>query len=276
MGWGTHCTPQWSLRGRAESHRQGQLGSRQQARPLAGRSCGKSRWGWGPCPPQAPSIPSPWPRPCPSPSQGFAERIRPMVRDGVYFMYEALHGPPKNILVEGANAALLDIDFGTTPARRPPPRGLPGAGREGSSSASLPACLRGSAAPPPSARRGRGGAELHRRGWGRPHRVGARRVLELCLALPLLPSVPPSRSPRDPWHRAASHLSLSDVSRDAFTPLQTGLAGKTSPSPPCSRPCGSHRPGQSPRMETHQGPYPPTGVCPDGPWQGALWGGGWR
>lgn len=35
-----------------------------------------------------------------------------MVRDGVYFMYEALHGPPKKILVEGANAALLDIDFG--------------------------------------------------------------------------------------------------------------------------------------------------------------------
>lgn len=35
-----------------------------------------------------------------------------MVRDGVYFMHEALHGPPKKILVEGANAALLDIDFG--------------------------------------------------------------------------------------------------------------------------------------------------------------------
>lgn len=35
-----------------------------------------------------------------------------MVRDGVYFMYEALHGSPKKILVEGANAALLDIDFG--------------------------------------------------------------------------------------------------------------------------------------------------------------------
>lgn len=35
-----------------------------------------------------------------------------MVRDGVFFMYEALHGPPKKILVEGANAALLDIDFG--------------------------------------------------------------------------------------------------------------------------------------------------------------------
>lgn len=40
------------------------------------------------------------------------EKIKPMVKDGVYFMYEALHGPPKKILVEGANAALLDIDFG--------------------------------------------------------------------------------------------------------------------------------------------------------------------
>uniref|UniRef100_A0A8C6UWX5 Adenylosuccinate synthetase n=1 Tax=Neogobius melanostomus TaxID=47308 RepID=A0A8C6UWX5_9GOBI len=45
----------------------------------------------------------------------YAERLRPMVRDGVYYMYEALHGAPKNILVEGANAALLDIDFGTYP-----------------------------------------------------------------------------------------------------------------------------------------------------------------
>lgn len=44
--------------------------------------------------------------------QGYAETIRPMVQDGVYFMYEALHGPSKKILVEGANAALLDIDFG--------------------------------------------------------------------------------------------------------------------------------------------------------------------
>uniref|UniRef100_A0A7N6A1V2 Adenylosuccinate synthetase n=1 Tax=Anabas testudineus TaxID=64144 RepID=A0A7N6A1V2_ANATE len=35
--------------------------------------------------------------------------------DGVHYMYEALHGPPKKILVEGANAALLDIDFGTYP-----------------------------------------------------------------------------------------------------------------------------------------------------------------
>lgn len=28
-------------------------------------------------------------------------------------MYEALHGSPKSVLVEGANAALLDIDFGS-------------------------------------------------------------------------------------------------------------------------------------------------------------------
>lgn len=44
--------------------------------------------------------------------QDYAERLQPMVRDGVYYMFKALHGPPKNILVEGANAALLDIDFG--------------------------------------------------------------------------------------------------------------------------------------------------------------------
>ncbi|KAL2082735.1 hypothetical protein ACEWY4_022553 [Coilia grayii] len=47
--------------------------------------------------------------------QEYAERIRPMVQDGVYFMYDALQGSPKKILVEGANAALLDIDFGTYP-----------------------------------------------------------------------------------------------------------------------------------------------------------------
>lgn len=44
--------------------------------------------------------------------QDYVEQIKPMVRDGVHYMYEALHGPPKKILVEGANAALLDIDFG--------------------------------------------------------------------------------------------------------------------------------------------------------------------
>uniref|UniRef100_A0A8C8CJX0 Adenylosuccinate synthetase n=1 Tax=Oncorhynchus tshawytscha TaxID=74940 RepID=A0A8C8CJX0_ONCTS len=45
----------------------------------------------------------------------YVEKVKPMVRDGVFYMYGALHGPPKNILVEGANAALLDIDFGTYP-----------------------------------------------------------------------------------------------------------------------------------------------------------------
>ncbi|XP_073527549.1 adenylosuccinate synthetase isozyme 2 isoform X2 [Phyllobates terribilis] len=45
----------------------------------------------------------------------FAEKVRPMVKDGVYFLHEAIHSTPKKILVEGANAALLDIDFGTYP-----------------------------------------------------------------------------------------------------------------------------------------------------------------
>ena len=45
-------------------------------------------------------------------SQEYAERLRPLVTDGVYFMHKALTGPSKKILVEGANAALLDIDFG--------------------------------------------------------------------------------------------------------------------------------------------------------------------
>lgn len=44
--------------------------------------------------------------------KGYAERLRPLVTDGVYFMHKALTGPSKKILVEGANAALLDIDFG--------------------------------------------------------------------------------------------------------------------------------------------------------------------
>uniref|UniRef100_A0A6Q2YW33 Adenylosuccinate synthetase n=1 Tax=Esox lucius TaxID=8010 RepID=A0A6Q2YW33_ESOLU len=45
----------------------------------------------------------------------YAEKLRPLVTDGVYFMHKALNGPSKKILVEGANAALLDIDFGTYP-----------------------------------------------------------------------------------------------------------------------------------------------------------------
>ncbi|XP_018605008.1 adenylosuccinate synthetase isozyme 2 isoform X3 [Scleropages formosus] len=47
--------------------------------------------------------------------KAYVDRIKPMVCDGVYFMHKALHGPPKKILVEGANATLLDIDFGTYP-----------------------------------------------------------------------------------------------------------------------------------------------------------------
>uniref|UniRef100_A0A4W5NJX0 Adenylosuccinate synthetase n=1 Tax=Hucho hucho TaxID=62062 RepID=A0A4W5NJX0_9TELE len=45
----------------------------------------------------------------------YVEKLKHMVKDGVFYMYEALHGPSKKILVEGANAALLDIDFGTYP-----------------------------------------------------------------------------------------------------------------------------------------------------------------
>ncbi|KNC81218.1 adenylosuccinate synthetase isozyme 1 A [Sphaeroforma arctica JP610] len=43
-----------------------------------------------------------------------AEEVRPMVKDTVYVMYDALQ---KNqaVLVEGANAQMLDIDFGTFP-----------------------------------------------------------------------------------------------------------------------------------------------------------------
>ncbi|KAG7254757.1 hypothetical protein CRUP_027872 [Coryphaenoides rupestris] len=44
--------------------------------------------------------------------QDYVERVQPMVRDGVHFMYEALHGLLRTSWVEGANAALLDIDFG--------------------------------------------------------------------------------------------------------------------------------------------------------------------
>lgn len=47
--------------------------------------------------------------------QDYVEKLKHMVKDGVFYMYEALHGPPKKILVEGANAALLDIDFGEYP-----------------------------------------------------------------------------------------------------------------------------------------------------------------
>lgn len=44
----------------------------------------------------------------------YAERIRPLVCETVSFLHEALR-QHKKILVEGANAAMLDIDFGTYP-----------------------------------------------------------------------------------------------------------------------------------------------------------------
>lgn len=44
----------------------------------------------------------------------FAEQIRPMVSDTVHFLSSQLKAN-KQVLVEGANAAMLDIDFGTYP-----------------------------------------------------------------------------------------------------------------------------------------------------------------
>lgn len=44
----------------------------------------------------------------------YVEKIRPCVRDTIPFMYNNLKSG-KKILVEGANAAMLDIDFGTYP-----------------------------------------------------------------------------------------------------------------------------------------------------------------
>ncbi|KAK0524351.1 Adenylosuccinate synthase [Tilletia horrida] len=46
--------------------------------------------------------------------KAFAERLRPHIVDGVTFIHEAL-AQKKRILVEGANALMLDIDFGTYP-----------------------------------------------------------------------------------------------------------------------------------------------------------------
>ena len=43
--------------------------------------------------------------------QDFAERIRPNVCDTVFYVNKAIKAG-KKIIVEGANAALLDIDFG--------------------------------------------------------------------------------------------------------------------------------------------------------------------
>ena len=43
-----------------------------------------------------------------------AERVRPMVVESVSYLHTRL-AEGKRILVEGANAAMLDIDFGTYP-----------------------------------------------------------------------------------------------------------------------------------------------------------------
>lgn len=44
----------------------------------------------------------------------YAEKLRPYVKDTICFLHTALR-QGKTILVEGANAAMLDIDFGTYP-----------------------------------------------------------------------------------------------------------------------------------------------------------------
>jgi len=46
--------------------------------------------------------------------KGLAERLRPFVIDSVVYMHQAL-STGKRILVEGANALMLDIDYGTYP-----------------------------------------------------------------------------------------------------------------------------------------------------------------
>ncbi|KAI0306248.1 adenylosuccinate synthase [Multifurca ochricompacta] len=46
--------------------------------------------------------------------KGLAERLRPFVTDSVVYLHEAL-AAGKRILVEGANALMLDIDYGTYP-----------------------------------------------------------------------------------------------------------------------------------------------------------------
>ena len=42
----------------------------------------------------------------------FREQIRPMLCDTVYFMNKSIQ-EKKKIIIEGANATMLDIDFGT-------------------------------------------------------------------------------------------------------------------------------------------------------------------
>ena len=44
--------------------------------------------------------------------KGFAERLRPMVKETISYLHKTLADPTKNVLVECANAVMLDIDFG--------------------------------------------------------------------------------------------------------------------------------------------------------------------
>ena len=44
----------------------------------------------------------------------YADKLRPYVKDTVFYLHSALRNG-KTVLVEGANAAMLDIDFGTYP-----------------------------------------------------------------------------------------------------------------------------------------------------------------
>jgi len=64
----------------------------------------------------------------------FAKRLEPYIIDSVYYLYEA-HRTGKKILIEGANACLLDVDFGTYPYVT-------------SSNASVGGCITGLGIPP--------------------------------------------------------------------------------------------------------------------------------
>ncbi|CAO1419224.1 unnamed protein product [Diamesa serratosioi] len=46
--------------------------------------------------------------------EAYAERLRPYVKDTIFYLHTALRNG-RTVLVEGANAAMLDIDFGTYP-----------------------------------------------------------------------------------------------------------------------------------------------------------------
>lgn len=46
--------------------------------------------------------------------KNYADNLRPYVKDTIFYLHSALRNG-KTVLVEGANAAMLDIDFGTYP-----------------------------------------------------------------------------------------------------------------------------------------------------------------